>query len=121
MKQFRFLDWRIYREAQGVFLDVLKVVKQLPREYRFELGSQIVRSALSPILNIAEGGGKSSDRELNRYLDISIGSLYETKAALDTFVIGGFYEKEDYEILSKKITELVLQIGGFKRKLKSTT
>lgn len=119
MKQFRFLDWRIYTEAQGVFLEVLKLVKKLPREHRFDLGSQIVRSAFSAVLNIAEGSGKSSDRELNRYLDISMGSIYETKAAVDTFVLGGFCDQDDGERLTKLIKDLVSQVGGFKRKLKT--
>ena len=75
MKKFRFLEWEVYKDAKELFSLLLKVVKKLPKEYRFELGSQIIRAGLSIILNIAEGSGKSTDKKLNRYFDISLGSL----------------------------------------------
>jgi len=74
MNKFRFLEWSVYQEAKNVVSIILKLVHKLPNEYRFELGNQVVRSAFSIVLNIAEGSGKSSDKELNRFLNISLGS-----------------------------------------------
>ena len=64
------MDWKVYKDSQELFKLVLKIVKKLPREFRFELGSQLTRSAFSVILNIAESSGKASDKELNRYINI---------------------------------------------------
>ncbi len=50
MKKFRFLEWKIYKDAKELFSLLLKIVKKLPKEFRFELGSQIIRSGLSIIL-----------------------------------------------------------------------
>lgn len=62
MRKFKFLDWEVYKEAQDLFSKVLMLIRKLPKEYRFELGSQLIRPSLSVVLNIAEGSGKQSDK-----------------------------------------------------------
>ena len=117
MRKFRFLEWKVYKDAKELFSFLLKFVKKLPKEYRFELGSQIIRSGLSIILNIAEGSGKSTDKELNRYFDISLGSLYEILAAIDVLKDNNLISNEEFDKLFKKIDEISNQLGGFKKKL----
>ncbi len=68
MEKFRFLKWKVYQDSKELLSLILKLIKKLPKEYRFELGSQVIKSALSVILNIAEGSGKGSDKELNRFI-----------------------------------------------------
>lgn len=94
-------------------------MKKLPREFRYELGSQLVRSGFSTILNIAEGSGKSSDKELNRYFDISLGSLYEVLASVDVLRRNQFIDLSEFQEVAKKAEHISNQIGGFKKKLKS--
>lgn len=64
---FRFLSWKVYRDAQRIFLEILKIVRRLPADIRYSLGSQLIRSALSIILNIAEGSGRGTDKELKDF------------------------------------------------------
>lgn len=115
MKKFRFLEWKVYKDAKELFSLLLKIVKKLPKEYRFELGSQIIRSGLSIILNIAEGSGKPTDKELNRYFDISLGSLYEVLAAIDVLNDNKLIQKEEFDKIFKRIDEISNQLGGFKK------
>ncbi len=117
MKKFRFLDWKVYKDAKELFSLLLKIVRKLPREYRFELGSQLLKASLSIILNIAEGSGKSSDRELNRFFDISLGSLHEVLAVIDVLRDNVLITKEDFDCVFGKIDVISDQLGGFKRKL----
>lgn len=119
MIKFRFLQWEVYRYSQELFASVLKIVKKLPREYRFELGSQVIRSALSIILNLAEGSGKTSNKELNRFIEIALGSLYETLACLDTLKRMGFVTDQEFEELISCINSIANQLGGFKKKIAS--
>lgn len=107
----------MYEEAQRLFKDVIVLVKNLPKEYRFEIGSQIIRSSLSVILNIAEGSGKSSDKELNRYLEISLGSLYETLACLDTLKLNSLMSEKEFLRFKIQIGNICDQLGGFKKVL----
>ena len=82
---FRFLDWKVYKDSRDIFNLVIKLVDKLPKENRFDIGTQILKSALSISLNIAEGSGKNSDKELNRFFNIALGSIHETVAAADIF------------------------------------
>jgi four helix bundle protein len=119
MNKFRFLNWEVYQNSKKLLEFILKLVKKLPREYRFELGSQIVRSVFSIILNIAEGSGKTSDKELNRYIEISLGSVNETLAVLDVFRDNGFITEQEFDEGYKMLYSISNQLGGFKKKLKS--
>ncbi|MFH0890500.1 MAG: four helix bundle protein [Candidatus Liptonbacteria bacterium] len=117
MDKFRFLEWKAYKEAKQLFSIILKTVKKLPKEYRFELGSQIVRSSLSIVLNIAEGSGKVSDKELNRFIEIALGSVSETLAGCDVIKEEGFISREEFQGIYVKLDSISNQLGGFKKKL----
>lgn len=117
MERFRFLKWKAYEDAQELFSCILQIVKKMPKEYRFELGSQIIRSAFSVILNIAEGSGKASDIELNRFINIAIGSLNETLAATDALRYNNFISEQEFEDIYEKINRITNQLRGFKKKL----
>ncbi|KKT37919.1 MAG: hypothetical protein UW27_C0008G0054 [Parcubacteria group bacterium GW2011_GWA1_44_13] len=63
MKNFRFLEWKVYKDSQELFLVVLEIIQKLSREYRYELGSQLLSSGSSIILNIAEGSERNEPHE----------------------------------------------------------
>jgi four helix bundle protein len=117
MKKFRFLEWDVYRDTRELFSLILEIVKKLPKEYRYELGSQVIRSAFSVILNMAEGSGKNSDVELNRFINISLGSLNETLAATDVLRYNKFVTEKEFANIYGKIDSISNRLGGFKKKL----
>ncbi|MDO8565065.1 MAG: four helix bundle protein [bacterium] len=117
MKQFRFREWKVYQDAHRLFSLLLKVVKKLPKEYRFELGSQLVRSSSSILLNIAEGSGKQSEKELNRFIETALGSAYETLANIDILRFNNLIEEKDFGDAQQIITDICSQLGAFKKKL----
>lgn len=117
MDKFRFLKWEVYKDSQKLFSFILRLVEKLPREHRYELGSQAIRSAQSISLNIAEGSGKGSDKELNHYFNIALGSLYELTATLDSFRINNFMSEKEFKVTLRFVSSLSNQIGGFKKKL----
>lgn len=120
MEQFRFLKWKVYSDAQKLFSEVILITRSLPQQYLFDIGSQLNRSGLSIILNIAEGSGKKSDKELSRFLDIALGSAYETLACLDTLRRNHLLNEGRYADLTKSITEICRQIGGLKKSASET-
>ena len=119
MEQFRFRKWQVYQDSQKLFSDILGIVATLPSQYRYSLGDQMTRAALSIVLNIAEGSGKNSIKELNRFLDIAIGSAYETLACVDTLAQNKFITKEKLGSLERQVVSICSQIGGFKKKLRN--
>jgi four helix bundle protein len=63
-------------------------------KYNKNIIDQIDRASISLILNIAEGNGKSSAKEHNRYIDIARGSAMECAACLDIMYAKGIIEKQ---------------------------
>lgn len=118
MNEFRFLDWDVYKISKELIKEVYLITNKFPDYHKFDLGSQINRSSISIALNIAEGSGKNSDKELNRFFDIAIGSTYETLAALDIAYENKLIDEKKFEILSEKCKNIVRQLGNFKKKLK---
>lgn len=116
MEEFRFKGWKVYEDAQCLFSDVLKITKNLPPQYRFNLADQLKRSSLSIVLNIAEGSGKASDAELARFLNIAIGSVYETVAGLDTLCRNNLLGPESQKALEIRLLAIARQLGGLKKK-----
>lgn len=119
MQKFRFMGWEVYQDSKELFSTILGLVKKLPNQYKYDLGNQIIRSSFSIILNIAEGSGKNSDKELNRFFNISLGSINETLAALDVMKDNKLITQKEFEDGYKKLEDLSNQLGGFKKKLKN--
>ncbi|MDO8483090.1 MAG: four helix bundle protein [bacterium] len=119
MRRFRFLDWNVYKDARKLFVIILSITKKLPREYRYEMSSQIIRACFSVVMNIAEGSGKHPDAELNRFFDIALGSLFETLAAVDVLRECNFVDVTVFSEVEKLATSISDQLGGFKRKMRS--
>ena len=83
-------------------------------KYQYDLSSQIRRAAISILLNLAEGSGRGSDKDFNRFILISIGSLHEVDIALDN----GLVSKEDYQNIYSQSEDIKNQLGGLSKKLK---
>ncbi len=114
---FRFLDWPVYKDAKNFAHSSFNIVKKLPREFRFEIGSQIIRSSISVALNIAEGSGKNSDKDFNHFLNISSGSLFETIASFDILKDNKLISDNEFNNLIDLGNRISGQLGGFKKKL----
>lgn len=81
-KRHNFKNLKIWNQSMEIAADVNGAVKDWPREERFELTSQAIRSAYSIPSNIAEGSAKSSRKDFRRFLEISLGSCYELETQL---------------------------------------
>lgn len=61
---------------------IYRITAKLPASEKFNLISQIERSAVSIPSNIAEGAGRNSSKEFLKHLAIAQGSLYELETQL---------------------------------------
>ena len=80
MRNFRNLD--IWKQGIEIVKLIYNLSERLPSEEKFGLRSQITRAAVSIPSNIAEGASRNSEVEFNRFLEISIGSLFEIETQL---------------------------------------
>lgn len=73
----------VWQRAMRLVVLVYAVAKQLPAEERYALSDQLRRAVVSIPSNIAEGNGRSSNRDYAHFLSIARGSLYETMTQLE--------------------------------------
>lgn len=114
---FRFQKFPVYQELRLFVREIYRLSKTLPKIEQFELGAQLRRAAASILLNIAEGSAKKSDRELNRYILIAIGSLTEIVAILDICLDQKYINQAIHEKYTKKCEDFAKRLYGFSRKL----
>ncbi len=119
MRTFRFLDIQVYQEAKKFHREIVEITKTFPKEY-FYLADQLKRCSLSVVLNIAEGSAKRSDKDFNRYLEKSLGSINGGVACLDVALSVDLINKRKLDELIIKAESIKKQIGGFSRKLLSS-
>jgi len=112
------LDFKVYQDAKRFFKDILNVTKDFPKEFLYDLTSQLRRSALSIILNVAEGSAKKSDRDFNRYIENALGSINEVVACLEVAYESDLIKEAVFADSVKKAEEIAKQIGGLSKKLK---
>ena len=75
-------DMEVWKKSIGLVTKVYELTKIFPEDEKFGLVSQIRRAAVSIPSNIAEGAARNSDKEIQRFLDISLGSIAELETQL---------------------------------------
>ena len=92
MKNFKELI--VWKKAHQHALLIYKYTETFPKEEQFGIISQIRRAAVSIPANIAEGCGKSTQKDFANYLQISLGSAQEAEyLSLLSFELG--YLRDD--------------------------
>lgn len=87
-------------------LDVFKLARNFPKEERYSLTDQLIRSSRSVSANIAEGWGKRVyENEFNRHLVYGMGSLEETKVWLYFSRDCSYISNEQFINLEKSLDE----------------
>lgn len=114
----RYEDLKVYQRAIDLVVGIYQFTKSLPDEEKFGLIDQIRRSATSIPLNIAEGSSSSSKRVFNRYLEMSLGSGYETKTILTICQRLSYGNKELMGKLLSELDEIIAMIKGLMKTLK---
>ena len=89
----RFEDIKVWQKARDLSGLVYEITSDGRFSKDFDLRSQIRRSCVSIMANIAEGQGRRSDRDFANFLNISLGSIAETKSHLYLALDLGYLEK----------------------------
>uniref|UniRef100_UPI004048D83A four helix bundle protein n=1 Tax=Roseivirga sp. TaxID=1964215 RepID=UPI004048D83A len=75
MKDFKKL--KVWQKGFDIVIQTYSLAKHLPDSERYGLSSQMTRAAVSIPSNIAEGSSRSSQKDYQRFLEISLGSAFE--------------------------------------------
>lgn len=77
-----YKELRIWQEAMEVAQAVYQITSAFPANEKFGLTSQINRAAISIPSNIAEGAGRSTNKEFSYFISVALGSAYELETQL---------------------------------------
>ena len=116
MQDFRKV--RAWQQNRELTVLVYRITSKFPADERFGLTSQMRRAVVSIGANIAEGCGRSTDADKQRFLQMSFGSAVELLHHMITSVDLGFLEQTDFDVLESKLISVRRLTFGFIRKLK---
>ncbi len=114
-----YKNLRIWQKAFDISQLVYDVADQFPTHERFGLANQMERAAVSICSNIAEGYGRSSDREFYYFLSVARGSLYEVQTQLYIAAARQYIADEQTDRLNYLLDELGRMLSAFMCRLEA--
>lgn len=94
---------------------VYKLTRTFPKDEIYGITSQLRRSSVSVILNYIEGYARIKDKVHKNFLEISYGSLKESKYLLHFSFIENYLTKKDYDEALKLSEEIGAMLWGIIR------
>ncbi|WP_026713921.1 four helix bundle protein [Flavobacterium daejeonense] len=113
-----FRDLLIWQKSMTLITQIYQSTNQFPKEEIFGLTSQIRRSAISIPSNIAEGFGRESKQDFLRFLNISIGSLFELQTQLEIAKNINYLNENEFNNIFEDSREIERMLVSFIKKLK---
>lgn len=104
-------DLEIFRLSHELAMDIYRITRKFPKEERYSLIDQVVRSSRSITANISEGWGKRVYvNDFKRHLIFALGSLEETRTWLLFAKDCDYLKTEDYNCFCVKCQEIGAKI-----------
>ncbi|WP_456404729.1 four helix bundle protein [Hydrogenimonas sp.] len=113
MRQKSLGNLQVYQSALELSERAWEIYLDMPKEFRFEMGSQFLRSVDSIGANIAEGYGRYHYKVKIKFYYNARGSLWEAKHWLLLLHKRNFITDELFKTLLQKLTTTGKQLNGF--------
>ncbi len=110
--EFDFERLKVYQKALDFMDKIFKLVKNLPKEYKFSIGDNLLRAGISIGNNIAEGNDKISSKERYRYFRISSDSTRECVSVFIVLKRQNLIEDDFYWGLKRDDREITSMLKG---------
>ena len=114
-----YKELTVWQKSMDLTVFVYQISKEFHSEEKFNLVSQINRSAVSVPSNIAEGAGRNSDKEFLHFLNIANGSSYELETQLLLAERLGFISVAKCSEVKSLLSEIQRMLFLLQKKLKS--
>jgi four helix bundle protein len=108
----KFEDIQAWQKARKIAVQIYLLSGKGEFGKDFELRGQIRRSSVSIMSNIAEGQGRRTDRDFAHFLNISLGSLAETKSHMYLSLDLGYVSEEIFADIYEKLDEIGRMVFG---------
>lgn len=115
----RLNELKIWHKANDIAVQIYDITKGFPAEEKYNLTSQMRRSAVSISSNIAEGAGRNGTKEFINFLSISNGSSYELLTQIEIASRVKIITPQLAEDLINNLTEIQKMNNGLQKMLKA--
>lgn len=119
-RKFSFEGLEVYQAARNLVKEVYLLQSKFPKTEFFALGDQVRRSASSVTSNIAEGSGRSSNKEKVHFIEIAYGSLMEAFSPLQTAQDLGYITEGDIDSIRPLFISVAKMLSGLNGYFKKT-
>ena len=116
-----YQDLKAWQRSMDLAAEVYSATASFPKAEIYGLTSQLRRAVVSVPSNIAEGKGRSTDKELLVFLGHARGSLLELETQLILANRLGYLVGENAEKLLRMVTEVGRLLNGFMSSLRTPT
>jgi|SRR5579872_712586 four helix bundle protein len=114
-----YRDLKVWQTAMDLVRDVYRFTREFPREETYGLTVQLRRAAVSIASNIAEGKGRSSDKELLHFLSNAKGSLFEVETQVMIVASLEYMTHSQSEELLSQTAEVGKLLSGLMKAFRS--
>jgi four helix bundle protein len=114
-----YRDLKAWQKSMELVAEIYLHTRKFPKDEQFGLAMQLRRAAVSVPSNIAEGKGRSSDKEFNLFLHHARGSLFEVETQLAIAHRLGHLGEPDASQLMRQAGELARMLNGLIHSLKA--
>jgi len=118
---FSFERLEAYIHARTLVKEIYRLQGRFPKEERYALGDQVRRAAASITANIAEGCGRSSNKEKVRFIEIAFGSLTEAFSELQIAQDLQYITEDEFDELRPYFSQVARMMSGLRKSLSTET
>ncbi len=115
----KFEEIKAWQKARELAHEIYKTCSSGAISQDYGLRNQICRAAVSSMSNIAEGFGRSSNKDFAHFLDMARGSTMETQSLLYVALDIGYINQTAFDRLYKLAEETSSLIIGFSSYLRA--
>ena len=116
MRNFREL--KIWQKGFEIAVDTYELTASFPSSEKFGICSQMTRAAVSIPSNVAEGSSRKSEKDYNRFIEISLGSSFELETQLLIAKAVAYGDRVQTDNLLVKLNEEQRMLASFMNSLK---
>lgn len=113
-----YRDLIVWEKAMSFVTSIYFATKKFPVDELYSLTNQIRRCAVSIPSNIAEGFGRNSRKEFKRYLQISMGSIFEIQTQIQISHNLTYIDKSVFDNLFEFSREIERMLSSLINRLK---
>ncbi len=116
----KFEDIESWKKARKLVGDIYRLTSDGRFSKDFGLRDQIRRASISIMLNIAEGFGRRTDKELAQFLFLASGSVAEVQSALYIAFHQKYIGEAEFDDLYNQCSDVARLLSGFIKYLRKT-